>query len=109
MRHFAAGANICLMFSGIHRVQNDQPGVIDPAVRIFKRLHKFRPKRLSCWRCFQIDRARGGQQFPATNMVVKKQAKPHEPRGTNPFLMRQNKAQRPDNMRRDRPKPLAFN
>ena len=47
VRHFGPGTNICLMFRGVHRVQNDQARVIDPAVRIFKCLHKFGPKRFA--------------------------------------------------------------
>ena len=109
MFDFGPGANVCAMLGGIHGVQNDQACVIDPAIRIFKRLHKFRPKRFARRLVFQIYRSGCGQQFPATNMIVQKQAKPHQPRGTNPFLMRQNEAQRPDDMRRNRPKPLAFN
>ena len=30
------------MFGGIHGIQNDQPCVIDPAIRIFERLCEFR-------------------------------------------------------------------
>ena len=97
------------MLASIHRIQNDEPRIVDPAVRIFKRLHEFWAQWLACWRVFQIDGERGRQQFAATDVVVEEQAKAHEPRRTNTFLMRQDEPKRPDDMGRNGPKPLALN
>ena len=88
MGYFGQGADVRTVLASIHRIQNDEPCIVYPAVRIFKRLCKFWTQWLACWRASQIDGARCRQQLAATDVVIKEQTKAHEPRRTNTFLMR---------------------
>ena len=64
---------------GVQRVQDDQPGVVDPAIGIFEGLAKFPADRGALRSAPQIQRARRRQFFAPAQMIVEEQSHADEP------------------------------
>ena len=92
----------------IARIQDDQPGIIDPAIGIFERLFEMWLQRLSCRIICKIKRCGAGQLLAAADMIVQKQTDPDQPCGPCILVMRQDKSQRPDDVRGHGPQRFAF-
>ncbi len=84
----------------IERIENDQPRVIDPAIRIFEAGLELRLECPARKLGRQIEAARFRQQLAATEMIVQHQPEPDHPGRALLLRMRQDEAQRPDDMRR---------
>ncbi|CCE05018.1 hypothetical protein BRAS3843_1250017 [Bradyrhizobium sp. STM 3843] len=104
-----AGQDRGAIARGIDQIENDKPGVVHPAVGIFEATAKFAAQRRSLRGSRQIEPAAGRQLLAAAQMVIEKQARPHQP--GRPLLrrMRQHKTHRPDDMRRGGKQHLALN
>ena len=86
-------------FGSVERVQDDKAGIVDPAVGIFEAarvlIQQRRPFRVTA----QVERAGPGQFLAPAEVVVQKQAQPHQPGRAVLRRMRQHEAHRPDDMR----------
>jgi len=92
----------------VARVEQHQPRIVDPAVRIFEAMHILRLERRARRVPPQVDRARRGKLSAPADMVVEEQAEPQQPARAQPVAIGQHEAQRPDDVRRDAPQYLAF-
>ena len=90
-------------FSRILRIQDNQTGIIDPAIGVFKCMTETGPQRRPGRICAQIQDFGTGQQLSAANMIVKKQTKAEQPGRSQALRVRQHEPQRPDDVRRHRP------
>ena len=77
-----------------------EPGIVRPAVRIFKCGGEVRDEVGGGGVVFQNNLARGRQEFASGHRVVEKQSQPNHPRGAHVRTMRQDKAHGANQMRR---------
>ena len=92
---------------GVARVEHDQPAVLHPAIRIDEGAPVvLQPgtARIAA----QPDRLGRGQLLAPAEVVVEEQPGAHHPRRSRRVRLRQHEAQRPDDVRRHRPQPLAL-
>src|SRR5580704_14303757 len=92
----------------IDQIQDHEPRIVDPAVRIFKSATKLRPQRSAFGCARQVEVTVGRQSLPAAQMIVEKQSGPHAPGGPLPRRMRQNESQRPNDVWRRRKQDLPL-
>ena len=96
-------------FRRILGVQQHQARILYPAIGIFKADAMPGAERRAEWGACQIN-ALGWRQRPSpAQMIIQKQPKPQQPGGSEALVMRQHKAQGPDDMRRDAKQDFAFN
>ncbi|MDT4852716.1 hypothetical protein FQZ97_869580 [compost metagenome] len=92
-----AGVDMCAMFTGAHGIQDYQTGVVHRAVGVFEPTADFRLERAAG---AETQAARGWQFFPLAQMVVEEQPGADQPGRTQMRAVRQDEAQRSDDMRR---------
>ena len=103
IRASCAGQDVCTAGARIDGIQNDQPGILDPAIGIFEgepvvRLQRVEPVGRAAAQC-----GGGRQQLPAAQMVVNEQAQTDQPGWPQFLVIGQHEPHRPDDVRR-RPK-----
>ena len=84
-QHLRAGADVGAMIGGVAGIEDDQPGVIDPAVRIDIGGAKPRPQRRAGDMLAQVDRLRRRQRAAATDMIVEEEAEAQQPARAQPL------------------------
>ena len=82
----AAGAGVDggAAFGGVDGVQDDEAGIIDPAVGIFETAREFRLERQPRRVRGEIERAGRRQDVAAAKMVIEEQAEPQHRPGRRP-------------------------
>ncbi len=103
-----ARADFGAMCHGIKRIEHHQPGIIDPAVRILERRTELGLQRCASGVAVEVDRAGRRQVLAPADMVIEEQAKPQQPAWAQALHMRQDEAERVDDVRGDRPQRLAL-
>ena len=93
---------------GIHRIEHDQAAVFDPAIRIGEGLRDRRGEARAQPAAVQTQLLGGWQPLSAADVVVQKQARTQQPGGAARRTQRQDKAQRPDDVRGDGQEALTF-
>ncbi len=89
-------------------VQHHHPRIIDPAIAIFEPMGKAGVQRRARRVLGQLQPPRRRQQFAPANMVIQEQPQPDQPARAQFRVVRQHKAQRPDDVRGHGPQPLAL-
>ena len=107
-QHRRARADVGAARLGIERVEHDQAGIVDPAVRIFEGARVGVLDRLAHRIAGEVDGAGGGQFLAAAEMVVEKEAEAHQPGRALLRRMRQHEAHGPDDVRRGVEQHLAL-
>ena len=103
-----AGADHRAARRGVAGVQHHEPGVVDPAVGVFEGLDEARLQRLARRVAAEVEGAGAGQDPPAAEVVVDRQAEAEQPGGPEAGVVRQHEAQRPGDVRRARKQHLAL-
>src|SRR5262249_18451224 len=104
-----ARADYGAAFGRVAGIEDDEAGVIDPAIGIFKTAREDAWRQRPAWSIGgKIEAARGWQSPPTTQMIVEEQPGAQHPSGPQARLMRQDKAQGPHDVRRNRPYHLAL-
>ncbi|SPU76496.1 Uncharacterised protein [Brucella suis] len=92
------GENGRALFGGTHRIERHEARIVHPAIGIFKTLGVLVEDRRAFRVALQIERTRAGKFFAPAQMVIEKQAKPHQPGRAILRAVRQHEAHRPDDM-----------
>ena len=103
-----AHAHIGAARRGVARIEDDETGVLHPAVRIFEAEFRHVAQRRAGGVAVEAQRARRRQAAAAADMVVEKQACTQHPGRPQAGPVRQHETQRPDDVRRRRPQRLAL-
>ena len=103
-----AGQNFRAKIGGRAGVEHHQARILHPAIRIFKRGGEIGPQRRAGRVRRQAQHLRRRQALAAAEMVIQKQPEPQQPGRAQALMVRQHKAQRPDDVRRDAPQHLAL-
>ena len=96
-------------FRRILGVQQHQARILYPAIGIFKADAMPGAERRAERRTCQVNPPGCWQQLPPAEVIIQKQPKPQQPGGPEALVMRQHKAQRPDNVWRDAQQDFTFN
>ena len=88
--------------------EHDQARIVDPAVGILEAAAEARLQRVACRIGGEIEHARRRKQPPAAEMVVEEKAEADEPPRPEAGMVRQDEAERPDDVRRSAEKHLAL-
>ena len=99
-RAAGAGQDAGALLGRVHRIEHDQPGIVDPAVGIHEGLREARLQRPPRRMAGQAHAVRTGQQFAPRQPVVQEQARAHQQRGALAGAVRHHEAHRPHDMRR---------
>ena len=103
-----AGRDDGALVGRVARVQNHEPGVFGPAIRIFEPKRVLRLERFARWVIGQSQRSSWRQQPAPADMIVEKKAEPKQPCGSEIRMVGQHKAKRPHDMGRDSPQNFAL-
>jgi hypothetical protein len=87
----------------VQRVEDDQPRIIDPTIRIFESFPEFRLERLAGKFARKIEASGLRQQLATTEMVVQHESERNHPGRALFPRMRQHETQRTDDVRRGTP------
>ena len=107
--HRHARVNGRTAFRRILGVQQHQARILYPTIGIFKTDPMPGAERRAERRIRQVNPPGCRQRLSPAQMIIQKQSKPQQPGGPEALVMRQHKAQRPDDMRRDAQQDFAFN
>src|SRR5699024_5477300 len=94
--------------SCIHGIEYHEAGVLRPAIGIDEAALVRVCQRLAAGMARQVDAAGRRQALAPAEVVVQQQASADQPGWSQAARMRHDKAQRPDDMRRDAPEYFAF-
>ncbi len=104
----AACADIRAARAGVPCVEDDEAGIVHPAVGVLESGAVFRLERLALGGGRKVQRCGWRQALAAAEMIVEEQSGAQQPRGPEARMVRQYKSQRPDDVRRVRPQDLAL-
>ena len=94
-----AGGDLGAAVGGVARVERDQPRIVDPAVRIFEGAAILGLERLAGLVLPEVEALRRRQDAPPAEVVVEKEAEPDDRPRPQAAVMREDKSQRPDDVR----------
>ncbi len=95
-------------FADVQGVQDNQPRVVYPAVRIFEGAGKILPQRLALRHFYEVEASSRGQDFAPAQVIVEKEACPDHPGRALLRAVRKDKPHRPDDVRRRAEQDLAL-
>ena len=97
----AAGArrDVGAAVGGVASVEHDEPRIVDPAVGIFEGATVLGLERLPGFVPPEVEAPRRRQDVAAAEVIVEKEAEPDDRPRPQAAVMREDKAQRPDDMR----------
>jgi hypothetical protein len=102
------GANVGAASTRVARVEDHQPGVIDPTVGVLEAATEPPVQRLSELVSGQVQGLGRRQELAAADVVVEEQAEAQKPCRPLAAVVRQDEAQGPNDMGRHRPEDFAF-
>jgi len=103
-----AGQHRGAVFRRVAGVEDHQPRIVHPAVRIFKAGAETGGERRACRVAAEVHRARRGQQAAPADVIVEEQPQPQQPARAQALHVRQDEAQRVDDVRGDGPQRLPL-
>ena len=92
----------------VERVEHHQPRIIDPAIRVFESRAELGLQRRAGRMAVEVDRAGGRQVLAPADVVIKEQPQPQQPARAQALHMRQDEAQRVDDVRGNGPQRLTL-
>ena len=93
----------------VHGVEDNESGVFHPAIGIFITPCELFPQGFARHIAAQVNAAGGRQYLAASQMIIEKQSKPDERARAQAPVMRQDKAQGPDDVGSGLQQNLALN
>ncbi len=93
-----SGQNLGAVLFGIHGIQDDETGVLDPAIGVGKRASYLRFERGSGRVGVDINFAGRRKAFSTAEVIVHEQAKPDQPGGALVRAVGEDEAERPDDV-----------